>query len=107
MAANRELKFLAEALRKNPLVRHLVLIVLTLLVLAVAAHVLMQLGTRHGSRRTVPDFSGIARCFSYILFIRFFEEFAKSDSMPPALAVWLPNILYLLIAVYLYRKAPK
>lgn len=50
---------------------------------------------------------GIALCFSYILFIRFFEEFAKSDSMPPALAVWLPNILYLLIAVYLYRKAPK
>ena len=26
---------------------------------------------------------GIALCFSYILFIRFFEEFAKSGTLPP------------------------
>ena len=50
---------------------------------------------------------GIALCFSYILFIRFFEEFAKSGTLPPWIAVWIPNILYLCIAVYLYRKAPK
>ena len=50
---------------------------------------------------------GIALCFSYILFYRFFEEFAKSGSLPPGLAIWLPNLIYLLIAVYLYRKAPK
>ena len=46
-------------------------------------------------------------CFSYILFYRFFEEFAKSGSLPPGLAIWLPNLIYLVIAVYLYRKAPK
>ena len=50
---------------------------------------------------------GIALCFSYILFIRFFEEFAKSGTLPPWIAVWIPNVLYLCIAVYLYRKAPK
>ncbi len=50
---------------------------------------------------------GTGLCFSYILFNRFFEEFAKSGSLPPWLAVWLPNIIYLFIAVYLYRKAPK
>lgn len=50
---------------------------------------------------------GTALCFSYILFNRFFEEFAKSGSLPPGLAVWLPNIIYMFIAVYLYRKAPK
>ena len=50
---------------------------------------------------------GTALCFSYILFNRFFEEFAKSGSLPPGLAVWLPNIIYLGIALYLYRKAPK
>ncbi|MDE5731198.1 MAG: LptF/LptG family permease [Alistipes sp.] len=50
---------------------------------------------------------GIALCFSYILFIRFFEEFAKSGTLPPGPAVWIPNLLYLIIAVYLYRKAPK
>lgn len=50
---------------------------------------------------------GTALCFSYILFGRFFEEFAKSGTLPPWLAVWMPNIIYLVIAVYLYRKAPK
>ena len=50
---------------------------------------------------------GTGLCFSYILFNRFFEEFAKSGSLPSGLAVWLPNIIYLGIAVYLYRKAPK
>ena len=50
---------------------------------------------------------GTALCFSYILFYRFFEEFAKSGSLPPGLAIWLPNLIYLLIAVYLYQKAPK
>ena len=28
--------------------------------MAVAAHLLMQIGTRHGARRSVPDFSGVA-----------------------------------------------
>ena len=50
---------------------------------------------------------GIALCFSYILFYRFFEEFAKSGSLPPGLAIWLPNLIYLAIAIYLYQKAPK
>ncbi|MBP3482663.1 MAG: LptF/LptG family permease [Alistipes sp.] len=50
---------------------------------------------------------GIALCFSYILFNRFFEEFAKSGTLDPGLAVWLPNILYLGIGIYLYIKAPK
>ena len=50
---------------------------------------------------------GITLCFSYILFNRFFEEFAKSGSLPTGLAVWLPNILFLIIGIYLYIKAPK
>lgn len=50
---------------------------------------------------------GTGLCFSYILFNRFFEEFAKSGTLPPGLAVWLPNLIYLVIAVYLYRQAPK
>ncbi len=50
---------------------------------------------------------GIGLCFSYILFSRFFEEFAKSGSIPPGLAVWLPNLIYLFVAIYFYYKAPK
>ena len=50
---------------------------------------------------------GIALFFSYIMLIRVFEEFAKGGSLPPMLAVWLPNIIYTGIGIYLYRKAPK
>ena len=50
---------------------------------------------------------GITLCFSYIMFNRVFEEFAKSGSLPVWLAVWMPNIIFAIIAVYLYRKAPK
>ena len=50
---------------------------------------------------------GTGLCFSYILFGRIFEEFAKGGTMNPALAVWIPNIIYLFIAIYLYNKAPK
>lgn len=50
---------------------------------------------------------GIALCFSYILFSTFFSEFAKSGTMNPTMAVWLPNVIYSFIAVYLYIRAPK
>lgn len=50
---------------------------------------------------------GITLCFSYIVLMRFAGEFAKSGMMPAWLAIWSPNILYLFIGIYLYRKAPK
>ena len=50
---------------------------------------------------------GIMLCFSYIMLNRLFEEFAKSGGLPVGLAVWLPNIIFTIIAIYLYRKAPK
>ena len=50
---------------------------------------------------------GIALSFSYILFMRFAQMFVYSGSLPPFIALWLPNVLYLIIAIYLYRIAPK
>lgn len=50
---------------------------------------------------------GIALCFSYIVLMRFVGEFAKGGAMPAWLAIWLPNLIYLGIGIYLYRKAPK
>lgn len=49
-----------KKLKNRPLACQLTLIALTLVVMAVAAHVLMLAGTRHGARRTVPDFSGMS-----------------------------------------------
>lgn len=50
---------------------------------------------------------GITLCFSYIVLMRFVGEFAKSGALPAWLAIWLPNFIYLIIGIYLYRKAPK
>ena len=45
--------------------------------------------------------------FSYILFQTITSTFAINGNVPPAIAVWIPNILYAGIAFYLYQKAPK
>lgn len=50
---------------------------------------------------------GIALSFSYILFLRFSQMFVITDTLPPGLALWTPNILYAIIAIFLYRIAPK
>lgn len=50
---------------------------------------------------------GITLCFSYILFMQFANEFAKGGVIAPALAVWLPNVIFAFIAIFLYYKAPK
>lgn len=51
--------------------------------------------------------AGIALCFTYILVMQFTNEFAKGGVMDPGLAVWLPNIIFLSVALFLYSKAPK
>ncbi len=51
--------------------------------------------------------AGIALSFIYILFMQVFNELAKANSMPSLLAVWIPNIIFFAIGVFLYRLAPK
>lgn len=50
---------------------------------------------------------GIALAFAYILFMRFSQMFVHTDTLSPAVALWLPNVLFAVIAVVLYRLAPK
>ncbi|MBP3425724.1 MAG: LptF/LptG family permease [Rikenellaceae bacterium] len=50
---------------------------------------------------------GIVLCFTYIMVAKFAEEFAKGGVLPAQISVWLPNLLFAVIAVYLYKKAPK
>ena len=52
-------------------------------------------------------FLGIVLAFSFILFSKFAEEFAKGGLLPPYVSVWIPNFIYAFIAYYLYKKAPK
>lgn len=50
---------------------------------------------------------GIALSALYILFTTLSSSFAVNGSMSPLLAVWLPNILFLGVGLFLYYKAPK
>lgn len=50
---------------------------------------------------------GIALSFSYILFLKFSEMFVITDTLPPWIALWLPNVIFAIIAAVLYRMAPK
>lgn len=50
---------------------------------------------------------GLTLCFSYIVLMRFAGEFAKSGMLPSLVAIWLPNMIYLVIGIILYHKAPK
>ncbi len=50
---------------------------------------------------------GIALAFSYILFLRFSEMFVYTDTLPPGIALWIPNVLFAVVAAVLYRLAPK
>lgn len=50
---------------------------------------------------------GILLAFSYIMFMQVSTVLATNASMNPILAVWIPNILYAIIGVYLYSKASR
>jgi len=50
---------------------------------------------------------GLALSFIYILFMRFSEMFVHTGTLPPAVAIWLPNIVFAIVAGFLYKIAPK
>jgi lipopolysaccharide export system permease protein len=52
-------------------------------------------------------FYGLLISFSFILFMQISSTFAINSGMSPIIAVWMPNVLYGLLALYLIKKAPK
>jgi lipopolysaccharide export system permease protein len=50
---------------------------------------------------------GIALSFAYILFQRFSEMLVQGNLFTPALAIWLPNFIFMAVAAYMYCKTPK
>lgn len=50
---------------------------------------------------------GVIISVLYILFSRFSIVFATKGNFTPFLAAWTPNIIFGLLAFYLYKKAPK
>lgn len=50
---------------------------------------------------------GIALSFSYILFQTISSTFALNAGLPAMIAVWIPNILFAIIAFVLFRRTPQ
>lgn len=50
---------------------------------------------------------GLTLIFAYIMFQTVSSSFAVNANVPPALAVWIPNILFIFIAYFYYKKAPR
>jgi lipopolysaccharide export system permease protein len=50
---------------------------------------------------------GLALSFSYIFFQQFASQFSLKGNLSPILAMWIPNLIYLVIALVLYKLAPK
>lgn len=50
---------------------------------------------------------GIALAFSYILFLRFSQMFVYTGTLPAGIALWVPNLVFVIITAFLYSRAVK
>ena len=76
-----------------------------------AAFILSTIGMSLSSRKRKGGMGfslgiGIALSATYILLQGISATFSTNAGMHPALAAWMPNILYAIIAIWLYKRAP-
>jgi lipopolysaccharide export system permease protein len=50
---------------------------------------------------------GFLLSFIFILFFTLFRTFAENGSMPPEISVWIPNIIFGLISIAMYKYVPR
>lgn len=77
-----------------------------------AAFILTLIGVSLASRKTRGGMGlhiglGLVLSFLYIIFLTISTAFAVSGGMNIILAVWLPNIIFSIVGIILYNRAPK
>jgi lipopolysaccharide export system permease protein len=77
-----------------------------------AAFILTIIGVAVSSRKTRGGIGlnialGLTVAMLYIFFQRMGHVAATNSGLHPIIAVWLPNIIFGIIAYFFYRKAPK
>ncbi len=77
-----------------------------------AAFILTLIGMSLSSRKVKNGMGinigiGLLLSFSYILFSTVTSSFAVSGATSPTIAMWIPNVVYLLIGIFLYWRASK
>ncbi|WP_276373003.1 LptF/LptG family permease [Chryseolinea sp. H1M3-3] len=50
---------------------------------------------------------GFLLSFIFILFFTLFRTFAENGSMPPQISVWIPNIVFGIISIGMYKYVPR
>jgi lipopolysaccharide export system permease protein len=50
---------------------------------------------------------GFITAAAFIIADRFSTIFSTKGNLPPLIAAWIPNAIFVVIAIYLYKKAPK
>lgn len=74
--------------------------------------ILTLIGVTLSSRKTRGGIGlnigvGILLAFTYILFMQVSNVLATNANMPPMIAVWIPNIIFGIIGIELYRRAKR
>lgn len=77
-----------------------------------AAFILTTIGVSLSSRKVKGGMGlnigiGIGLSFTYILFTTVTSTFAVNGNVSPMIAAWIPNIIFIFIAIFLYMKAPR
>jgi len=50
---------------------------------------------------------GFLLSFVFILFFTLFRTFAENGSTPPVISVWIPNIIFAIISLFMYKYVPR
>jgi lipopolysaccharide export system permease protein len=77
-----------------------------------ANYVLMLISVSLSSRKVrggigVYLAAGFAIIAVYLMFIKTSIVFATNANLAPSIAVWIPNVIFLIIGLILYKRAPK
>lgn len=77
-----------------------------------AAFIMTLIGVSLSSRKVRGGMGlhlgiGLALSALFVLFSTLSTSFSVNGTLSPLLAVWLPNILFLTVGIFLYRSAPK
>lgn len=77
-----------------------------------ATYIFTLIGVSLASRKTrggtgMHIFLGLLLTFIFIFALRMAAVGATNAGLSPLLAVWLPNLAFLLVGIWIYRRAPK
>ncbi len=77
-----------------------------------AAFILTIIGMSLSSRKVRGGIGknigiGLLLAFSYIMFMQVTQTFAVNGYTSPRIAMWIPNIIYAFIAIFLYKRAAR